>query len=72
MGYTNRETERKQRNKKGKISLFNNIGKGCILNKSKKLVIEAAKNSYKDSFITEGYFLYFGNLRVLTLNLQWW
>ena len=31
--------------------------------KSKKVVIEVVKNSYKGSFITEGYFLFFDNLK---------
>ena len=43
------------------LLLFNKIG---MVYKSKKVVIEVVKNSYKGSFITEGYFLgFFDNLR---------
>ena len=61
MRQTNRETKRNQRNKKGKmLLLFNKIGKGCILNKNRKvLVIKVVQNSYTGSFITEGYFLFY-------------
>ena len=61
MRQTNRETKRNQRNKKGKmLLLFNKIGKGCILNKNRKvLVIEVVQNSNTGSFITEGYFLFY-------------
>ena len=61
MGQTNRETKRNQRNRKGKmLLLFNKIGKGCILNKNRKvLVIEVVQNSYTGSFVTEGYFLFY-------------
>ena len=63
MRQTNRETKGNRRNKKGKILLllllFNEIGKGCVLDKSRKVIIEVVKNSYQGSFITEGYFLFF-------------
>ena len=61
MRQANRETKRNQRNKKGKmLLLFNKIGKGCILNKNRKvLVIEVVQNSYTGSFIKEGYFLFY-------------
>ena len=40
MRQTNRETKRNQRNKKGKISLlFNKISMGCVLDKSKKVLV---------------------------------
>ena len=40
MRQTNRETKRNQRNKKGKmLLLFNKIGKGCVLDKNKKLAL---------------------------------
>ena len=39
--------------------LFNEIDKGCVLDKSRKVIIEVVNNSYKGSFITEGYFLFF-------------
>ena len=59
MRQANRETKRSQRNKKDKmLLLFNKIGKGCILDKSRKvLVIEAVYNSYKSIFY------FFDNLR---------
>ena len=41
------------------LLLFNKIGKGCVLDKSRKVRTEVVKNSYKCSFITEGYFLFF-------------
>ena len=41
------------------LLLFNKIGKGCVLDKNRKVVIEVVKNSYRGSFITEGYFLFF-------------
>ena len=42
------------------LLLFNKIG---MVYKSKNVVIEVVKNSYKGSFITEGYFLFFDNLK---------
>ena len=45
------------------LVLFNKIGKVCILDKSRKVIFEVVKNSYKGSFITEGYFLFFDNLK---------
>ena len=40
MRQTNRETKRNQRNKKGKmLLLFNNIGKGSVLDKSRKVLV---------------------------------
>ena len=50
---TNRETK-----EKGKMLLFK-VGKGCVLDKGIKVIIEVVKNSYKCSFITEVYFLFF-------------
>ena len=59
MRQTKSETKENQRDKNGKISLlFNKAGKGCVLDKSRKAVIEVVKKSYKGSFITEGYFLF--------------
>ena len=45
------------------LLLFNKIGKGCVLDKNRKVVIEVVKNSYRGSFITEGYFLFFDKLK---------
>ena len=60
MRQTNRETKENQRDKKGKILLlFNKVGKGCVLDKGRKVITEVVKNSYKGSFITEVYFLFF-------------
>ena len=58
---TDRETKRNQKNKRGKVLLlFNKIGKGCILDKNRKvLVIEVVQSTYKGSFITEGIFYFF-------------
>ena len=57
---SNTETKENQREKKGKILLlFNKVGKGCVLDKSRKVITEVMKNSCKGSFITEGYFLFF-------------
>ena len=57
---TNRETKENQRDKKGKILLlFNKVGKGCVLDKGRKVITEVVKNSYKGSFITEVHFLFF-------------
>ena len=57
---SNTETKENQRDKKGKILLlFNKVGKGCVLDKSRKVITEVIKNSCKGSFITEGYFLFF-------------
>ena len=59
MRQTKNETKENQRDKNGKMSLlFNKAGKGCVLDKSRKAVIEVVKKSYKGSFITEGYFLF--------------
>ena len=57
MRQTKRETKENQRDKKDKILLlFNKVGKGCVLDKGRKVITEAVKNSYKGSFITEVYF----------------
>ena len=54
------ETKENQRDKKGKMLLFNKVGKGCVLDKCRKVITEVFKNSYKGgSFITEVYFLFF-------------
>ena len=40
MRQTNRETKKTKRNKKGKILfLFSKIGKGCILDKNRKVLV---------------------------------
>ena len=40
MRQTNRETKRNQRNKKGKmLLLLSKIGKGCILDKNRKVLV---------------------------------
>ena len=60
MRQTNRETKENQRDKKGKILLlFNKVGKGCVLDKGRKVITEVVKNSYKSSFIREKYFKFF-------------
>ena len=60
MWESNRETKKTQRDKKGKILLlFNKVGKGCVLDKGRKVITESVKISYKGSFITEVYFLFF-------------
>ena len=60
MRQTNRETKENQRDKKDKmLLLFNKVDKGCVLDKSRKVITEVIKNSYKGSLITEGYFLFF-------------
>ena len=51
---TNRETK-----EKGKMLLLFKVGKGCVLDKGIKVIIEVVENSYKCSFITEVYFLFF-------------
>ena len=48
-----------ERDKKGKMLLFNKVGKGCILDKGRNVVTEVIKNSYTGSFITEVYFFIF-------------
>ena len=60
MRQTNRETKENQRDKKDKmLLLFNKVDKGCVLDKSRKVITEVIKNSCKGSFITGGYFLFF-------------
>ena len=60
MRQTNRELKGNQRNKKSKmLLLFNKIGKGCVLDKNRKVVIEVVKNSYRGSFMSDGFFLFF-------------
>ena len=47
MRQTNRKTKRNQRNKKGKmLLLFNKIGKGCVLDKSRKVLSRIAIKFY--------------------------
>ena len=41
------------------LLIFNKVGKGCVLDKSREVITEVVKNSYKGTFITEGYFLFF-------------
>ena len=54
MRQTNRETEENQRDKKGRmLLLFNKVGKGCVLDKGRKVISGV-------SFITKVYFLFFG------------
>ena len=61
---TNRETKENQREKKCKmLLLFNKVGKGCVLDKGRKVITEFVKISYKGSFITEVYFYFFDNLK---------
>ena len=60
MRQTNRETQKNLRDKKGKmLLLFNKFGKGCVLNKGRKVITEVVKNSHKSSFITEVHFFIF-------------
>ena len=60
MRQTNRETKENQSDKDGKmLLLFNKVGKGCVLDKGRKIISEVIKNSYKGSFITELCFLFF-------------
>ena len=43
---TNRETKENQRDKKDKmLLLFNKVDKGCVLDKSRKVITEVIKNS---------------------------
>ena len=43
---TNRETKENQRAKKDKmLLLFNKVDKGCVLDKSRKVITEVIKNS---------------------------
>ena len=47
MRQTNRETKENQRAKKDKmLLLFNKVDKGCVLDKSRKVITEVIKNSY--------------------------
>ena len=60
MRKTNRVTKVNQTDKKDKmLLLFNKVGKGCVLDKGRKIISEVIKNSYKGSFITELCFLFF-------------
>ena len=59
MRQTNRETKENQTEKDKMLLIFNKVGKGCVLDKSREVITEVVKNSYKGTFITEGYFLFF-------------
>ena len=59
MRQTNRETKENQTEKDKMLLIFNKVGKGCVLDKSREVITEVVKNSYKGIFITEGYFLFF-------------
>ena len=59
MRQTNRETKENQTKKDKMLLIFNKVGKGCVLDKSREVITEVVKNSYKGTFITEGYFLFF-------------
>ena len=41
------------------LLLFNKVGKGCVFDKSRMVISEVVNNSYKSSFLTEGYFSFF-------------
>ena len=59
MRQTNRETKENQTEKDKMLLIFNKVGKDCVLDKSREVITEVVKNSYKGTFITEGYFLFF-------------
>ena len=59
MRQTNRETKENQTKKDKMLLIFDKVGKGCVLDKSREVITEVVKNSYKGTFITEGYFLFF-------------
>ena len=59
MRQTNRETKENQTKKDKMLLIFNKVGKGCVLDKSREVITEVVKNSYKGTFITDGYFLFF-------------
>ena len=59
MRQTNRETKGNQTEKDKMLLVFDKVGKGCVLDKSREVITEVVKNSYKGTFITEGYFLFF-------------
>ena len=65
MRQTNRETKENQRDKKGKILLlFNKVGKGCVLDKGRKVITEVVKNSYKGIVLSQKcIFYFFDNLK---------
>ena len=43
MRQTNRQTKENERDKKGKILLlFKKVGKGCVLNKGRKVITEGS------------------------------
>ena len=39
------------------------VGKDCVLDKSRKIITEFVKNIYMGSFITEGIFYFFDDLK---------
>ena len=46
------------------LLLFSEIGKGCIRDKNRKVLVnEVAQSSYKGNFIIEELFYFFDNLR---------
>ena len=53
-----RNKKKSKEQKKDKISLsFNKTGKGCVLDKNRKvLIIKFVQHIYKNTFITEGFF----------------
>ena len=59
MRQTNRETKGNQTEKDKMLLVFDKVDKGCVLDKSREVITEVVKNSYKGTFITEGYFLFF-------------
>ena len=53
MRQTNRVTKENHLDKKSKmLLLFIKVRKGCFFDKSRKVITEVVKNTYKDSFIT--------------------
>ena len=53
------ETKENQRDKKGKmLLLFKKVGKGCVLDKGRKVITEVVKNSYKGSFHRSVFFFF--------------
>ena len=65
------ETKENQRDKKGKMLLFKKVGKGCVLDKGRKVVTEVVKSSYKGSFHRSVFFIFLiTSSQSVSLNLQ--
>ena len=65
MRQTNRETKGNQMEKDKMLLVFDKVGKGCVLDKSREVITEVVKNSYKGGYLYHRrvFLFFFDNLK---------